>query len=90
MDELPPKAGKVLFVFRKELLHKNPRHLAVLELLKKVSPLDKPAPHDHTYCLAIHESFGTVIEQVVEISMAKYGKIEIEKGKITTQNFNTY
>ena len=129
MDELAHRAKKDPISYRSDMLHKSSRHLAVMELLKKTTPLGKKAPKGHAYGFAIHESFNTVVGQVAEVSIvdgkpkihkvwaavhcgrvvnpegartqveggicfglsaALYGKIEIEKGQVMTQNFNTY
>ncbi len=69
MDELAEKAGKDPFTFRRQYL-KDPRHLAVLDLLEKQvkKNLSKPT-EGRAWGLAVHESFKSVVGQVAEVSL---------------------
>jgi isoquinoline 1-oxidoreductase subunit beta len=69
MDELALRGGKDSLDFRRGLLKASPRHLAVIDLLQKKSPWGKKAPQGRAYGVAVHESFNTVVGQVVEVSM---------------------
>lgn len=69
MDELAEEAGKDPFTFRRTYL-KDPRHLAVLDLLEKQVKANLAKPQEgHAWGLALHESFASVVGQVAEISM---------------------
>jgi len=70
IDEIAEHMGKDPLEFRMALLKKSPRHLAVLELLKKETNWGhaKP-PKGRAWGLAIHESFSSVVGHVVEVSM---------------------
>lgn len=70
IDEIAEKEKADALEFRKNLLHKSARHVAVLNLLKKISGWgQKKAPKGKAWGLAIHESFGTVVGQVAEVSL---------------------
>ena len=69
IDELAHRAKKDAIEYRRALLQKSPRHLAVLDLLKKKSPWGKKAPKGHAYGIAVHESFNSVVGHVVEVSI---------------------
>lgn len=56
--------------FRQSMLKSSPRHMAVLELLKKQTGWGtKKAPAGRAWGLAVHESFNTVVGQVAEVSI---------------------
>jgi isoquinoline 1-oxidoreductase beta subunit len=71
LDEVAHAAGKDGVVLRRELLRDHPRHLAVLEaaLLKAGS-----APAGRAHGVALHQSFGSIVAQVAEVSVAGAGK----------------
>ena len=69
IDELAHMAKQDPFTFRKPLLKKAPRHLAVLELLEKHGGTHKPLPKGHAWGLALHESFKSVVGHVAHISL---------------------
>lgn len=70
IDEMAEQAGEDPLEFRMKLLKKSPRHIAVLEMLKKETNWGhaKP-PKGRAWGLAIHESFSSVVGNVVEVSM---------------------
>jgi len=71
VDELARATRKDPFQLRRALLAKHPRHLGALELAAKEAGWDKPLAKDRARGIAVHESFGTVVAQVVELSRAK-------------------
>jgi len=77
IDELAFATGKDPVAYRRTLL-KNKRHLAALELVAKKSDWDKPLPPGRFRGIAVHESFGTVVAQVAEISI-KEGHLRVHK-----------
>jgi isoquinoline 1-oxidoreductase beta subunit len=68
LDELARLSGRDPYAFRRSLLAKHPRHLAVLDLAAAQAGWGKPLPPGWARGMAVHESFGTVVAQVVELS----------------------
>ena len=70
LDECARAGGKNPLALRRELLAKHPRHLAALNLaVKHAGPQGKGVARG----IAVHESFNTVVAQVVELSRRKAG-----------------
>jgi isoquinoline 1-oxidoreductase beta subunit len=71
LDDIARATGKDPFELRRGLLDKHPRHKATLELAAKQAGWGKSLPKDRARGIALHESFDTVVAQVVEISRRK-------------------
>jgi len=69
IDELAFTAGKDPVAYRRSLLQKSPRHLAALNLVAEKSGWGKPLPAGHYRGVAVHESFGSYVAEVAEISI---------------------
>jgi len=68
LDECARAAGKDPLALRRALLARHPRHLATLNLaVQRAGPPRKGV----TRGIAVHESFNTVVAQVVELTRRK-------------------
>jgi isoquinoline 1-oxidoreductase subunit beta len=66
IDEMAHAAGKDRVQFRRNLLKKHPRHLAVLDAA--VAKAGKPEA-GRAHGVALHDSFGSIVAQVAEVSV---------------------
>jgi len=73
IDELAHAANKDPYEYRKALLSKKPRHLAVLNLAAEKGEWGKPLPKGRYRGIAVLEAFSTYVAEVVEISIEKDG-----------------
>ncbi|MBX2843246.1 MAG: molybdopterin-dependent oxidoreductase [Flammeovirgaceae bacterium] len=79
IDELAHAAGKNPLAYRKSLLADQPRFLMVLEMAETKSDWEKTLPENFGRGVAIHQSFGTIVAEVVEIEITEESKLKVHK-----------
>ncbi|MBI4831081.1 MAG: xanthine dehydrogenase family protein molybdopterin-binding subunit [Candidatus Lindowbacteria bacterium] len=79
IDELAHAAGKDPFEFRRKLLAEHPRNRGVLELAAKRAGWGTSLPKGRARGIAGHESFGSFIAQVAEVSVNPAGKVRVHR-----------
>lgn len=79
MDELARKAGKDPIEFRRSMLTKNPRMLAVLNLAAEKSGWGQPLPARVGRGVCVQPSFASFIATVVEAEIDDIGEITLRR-----------
>jgi isoquinoline 1-oxidoreductase subunit beta len=72
IDELAKAAGQDPLAYRRARLARHPRHLGVLDLAAEKAGWGTPLPAGRFRGLAVHESFGSFVAQVAEVSVDRY------------------
>lgn len=78
IDELAALAGQDPVAFRRRLLAGHPRHLGVLDLAAQKSGWGSPAAPGRARGIAVHESFGSWVAQVAEVSV-EAGQVRVHR-----------
>ncbi len=79
LDECAHAAGADPVDYRRRLLSGRPRHRAVLDLLAEKSGWGRPMAPGRGRGVALHESFRSIVGQVVEVSVADDGTLAIDR-----------
>jgi len=78
IDELAHTAKKDPLEYRRALLKDHPRHLAALNLAAEKASWGKPLAKGIFRGIAVHESFGSFVTQIAEVSVSK-GEVKIHR-----------
>lgn len=79
IDELAAAAGRDPMALRVALLKNHPRHRALLELVADKAGWGSRLPAGTGRGVAIHESFGSIVAQVAEVSVAADGRPRVQR-----------
>ena len=79
MDELARRAGKDPIVFRRDMLGKQPRLIAALDLVAAKSDWGKPLPARVGRGVCVQPSFGSFIATVVEVEVDADGEVLLRR-----------
>ncbi|HEU4367039.1 MAG TPA: molybdopterin cofactor-binding domain-containing protein [Methylomirabilota bacterium] len=79
MDELAHAAGQDALEFRRKLMSKHPKHLAVLNAVADRAGWGKPAPQGVYRGLAQMKSFNSYVAACAEISVSGGNKVKVHR-----------
>jgi len=79
LDEVAHAGGKDPYQLRQDLLAKQPRMLAVLNLVAQKAGWGKPLAHGVGRGIATHFSFDSYVAQVIDASVAKDGTVRVHR-----------
>ncbi len=79
LDELAHAAGKDPFQYQRALLTGKPRHLRTLETAAEKAGWGSPLPPGVGRGIAVHESFGSFIAHVAEVTLDAKGQLKVQR-----------
>ena len=79
MDELAQAAGQDALEFRRKLMAKHPKHLAVLNAVAERAGWDKPAAPGVHRGLAQMKAFNSYVAACAEVSVSGGNKVKIQR-----------
>ncbi|MFO1147365.1 MAG: xanthine dehydrogenase family protein molybdopterin-binding subunit [Alsobacter sp.] len=77
MDELALAAGQDPLAFRRKLLARSPRHLAVLDAVAEKAGWGKPAPEGVHRGLCQHMGYGSYVAACAEVKVTPDGAVKV-------------
>lgn len=79
VDELAVAAGRDALDYRLALLKAAPRLKRVLERAAEIAGWGRDLPEGRALGLAVHDSFGSYVAQVAEVSIKESGQIKVHR-----------
>jgi isoquinoline 1-oxidoreductase beta subunit len=79
IDELAHKSNQDPYQFRRKLLEGKPDFLKVLDVLAEKANWSEKMPEGKGRGIAIHESFGTIVGEAVEVAVNAKGIVRCER-----------
>lgn len=78
-DELAAEMDADPLALRLRMLAAKPRHRAVLELAANRAGWDQPLGDNQGRGIALHESFGTIVAHVIEVTVPPQGWLRVDR-----------
>ena len=79
IDEMAAAAGQDPYEYRRGLLGEAPRYRGVLDLAAQKAEWSKPLPNGRHRGIAVGQSFGSYVAEVVELSVGEDGQPKVHR-----------
>jgi isoquinoline 1-oxidoreductase beta subunit len=79
LDELAAATAMDPVELRRKLLEGHPRHLGVLNLAAEKAGWGSPLPPGRGRGIAVHESFGSFVAEVAEVTVEQDGRYSVDR-----------